>query len=332
MAALIEARDGAGLDAAGFDAIAAACRPVVLRGLVRHWPLVAAAETPHGLAAYVDRYDSGGMVEAFVGDPAIAGRYFYGDTLDGFNFERQRMTLREAVAALAAPRTPGVPSLYIGSLPIDAYLPGLAEQVRVPPRPGLTGGRLWIGHESLVSTHHDMLDNLACVVAGRRRFTLYPPELIGDLYVGPLDRTMAGQPVSLAASAPPGDPRYPRFAAVADQALVAELEPGDALYMPKLWWHQVEGLAPFNALLNFWWDGFAAGGDPPFASVLLAMISIAERPPGERAAWRALFDHYVFRPDRHPLEHLPAADHGVLGPLRQTYGRLRAQVMRMLRG
>jgi hypothetical protein len=143
---------------------------------------------------------------------------------------------------------------------------------------------------------------------------------------------MAGQPVSLAASAAPGDARYPRFQKVREQALVAELGPGDALYMPKLWWHQVEATSSFNGLVNYWWDAFAAGPDQPNTAMLLAMIAIAERPPAERAAWRAFFDHYVFRPAGHPLAHLPPEQHGLLGPLKENYGRIRARVMHLLRG
>lgn len=310
--------------------VAEPCRPVVLRGMVRDWPVVRSAATGDGLAAYLSRFDTGGEVELFVGERAAGGRYYYTDDLSGFNFERRRMALMEAVAALLAPDTER--TLYLGSMPIDAYLPGLAAENPLP-QIGNRPGRLWLGHVSRVAAHYDALDNVACVIAGARTFTLYPPQLVRDLYVGPIDHTMAGQPVSLAASAPPGDPRFPRFAAVADQALVASLLPGDAIYIPKLWWHQVESTAPVNGLVNFWWDAFASGPDAPFTAMLLAMISIAERPAGERAGWAALFDHYVFRPHGHPLDHLPPDRHGILGPLRPTnYGRIRARVMQMLRG
>jgi hypothetical protein len=167
---------------------------------------------------------------------------------------------------------------------------------------------------------------------GQRRFTLYAPELIEKLYVGPIDNTMAGQPVSLAASSPPDDAKYPRFAEVRDQALGAELDAGDALYLPKLWWHRVEALSPFNALVNYWWDAFRAGPDAPYTSMLLAMIAISERPLPERMAWKAWFDHYVFRPHGHPLAHLPERHHGLLGPLKDNYGKIRARVMYLLRG
>jgi hypothetical protein len=66
--------------------------------------------------------------------------------------------------------------------------------------------------------------------------------------------------------------------------------------------------------------------------MLLAMIAIGERPLAERRAWNALFDHYVFREQGHPWAHLPAEQHGVLGPLKENYGRVRARVMQLLRG
>lgn len=309
--------------------------PVVLRGLCRDWPATAAADQSRAaLIAYLARLDAGRSAEAFVGAPAIAGRYTYGDDLAGFNFTRETLRFADALARIAAAAdAPETESVYVGSLPTDAYLPGFAEQNSVPMVPAGARPRIWLGTASAVACHYDTFDNLACVVAGHRRFTLYPPAAIAQLYVGPIDHTMAGQPVSLAASAAPGDPRYPDFAAARIHALVVDLAPGDAVYVPKLWWHSVEATAPLNMLVNYWWDGFAAGPDAPHTAMLLAMIAIAERPPAERAAWRAFFDHYVFRPDGHPLKHLPARQHGILGPLRDgNYGRIRALVMRTLRG
>jgi hypothetical protein len=240
------------------------------------------------------------------------------------------MGFAAALDLILAPPSPH--SVYIGSVPVADYLPGFAAANPMPLVPAGAAPRIWLGHASNVSTHYDTVDNLACVVAGRRRFTLYAPDLVGDLYVGPIDHTMAGQPVSLAAAAPPGDVRYPRFDAIRDRALTADLAPGDALYLPKLWWHQVEATAPFNGLVNYWWDAFAAGPDAPYTSMLLAMIAIAERPAPERAAWKALFDHYVFREHGHPLAHLPPERHGLLGPLAENYGKIRARVMYLLRG
>lgn len=307
------------------------CQPVVLRGLVADWPAVRAARTAAGLRDYLARFDCGSEMDAFFGDPAIAGKYYYSDDLTGFNFTRRRMRLGQAMALILGD-APADQSVYAGSLPLCDYLPGFEGENAMPLLPASVRPRIWLGHASNVSAHYDTVDNLACVVAGRRRFTLYAPQLVEDLYVGPIDHTMAGQPVAMAAAAPPGDPRYPRFATAKDAAMTADLEPGDALYLPKLWWHQVEATAPYNGLVNYWWDAFAAGPDAPYTSMLLAMIAIAERPAPERDAWKALFDHYVFRRNGHPLAHLPPERHGLLGPLAENYGKIRARIMHLLRG
>ncbi|USQ98043.1 cupin-like domain-containing protein [Caulobacter sp. RL271] len=337
-AADIEVVDPARLDqggAAAFaQAVAAKCAPVLLPGLCRPWPVVEAGRRGWpALSAYLASLDAGLKGQAFIGAPAIAGRYDYGEGAGGFNFERASLTLAQSLERIgAAAADPGLASVYMGSLPADDYAPGFANDNPASFLPVLARPRLWLGNASRIACHYDSFDNLACVIAGRRRFTLYPPDAIGDLYVGPIDHTLAGQPTSLAASAGLDDPRYPRFGAAANRAIVVELEPGDALYLPKLWWHQVEALEPANLLVNYWWDAFAAGPDAPYVTMMLAMIAIAERPPAERAAWRAFFDHYVFRPDGHPLAHMPVERHGLLGPLAENYGRIRAIVMKTLRG
>jgi Cupin-like domain len=324
------------------------CRPVVLRGLIAEWPVVQAAHgAPARLKDYLAAFDVGGKVEAFLGAPAIAGKYYYAADLKGFNFERRMMKLLDALKIMVESLDRAdAPSIYVGSVPTGDALPGFAAANTMPLLGQGVSARIWLGTRSNVSCHHDTFDNLACVIAGRRRFTLFAPELIGKLYVGPIDNTMAGAPVSLAASAGgpeerpqdrseegPAQARYPLFEEIREQALRVELQAGDALYLPKLWWHKVESLAPLNGLVNYWWDAFSAGPDAPYTAMLLAMIAIAERPAAERQAWKAFFDHYVFRPDGHPLGHLPPQQHGLLGPLKpDNYARIRARIMHMLRG
>ena len=317
-----------------FHEVVAPCQPVVLSGFVEHWPAVAAGRTsPQALCDLIRPFDAGGQTEIFAGEPQIAGKYYYSDDLTGFNFQRRPTSVPGALdAILEGLDRPGAETLYMGSLPVDSYLPGFSQQNPLGVLGPDIGPRLWIGHPSNVSAHYDTMENIACVVAGRRRFTLYPPDAIADLYVGPVHNTMAGQPVSLAASMPPDPERFPRFEQAKARRLVCDLLPGDALYLPKLWWHQVESTAPFNCLVNYWWDAFKSGPDAPYTTLLLAMIAIAERPEPERLAWRAFFDHYVFRTGGHPLAHLPPETHGPLGPLKDNYGLIRARVMQILRG
>jgi hypothetical protein len=329
--------DGRELDPKRFQSeVVEGCHPVVLRGLIADWPAVRAGrESPARLKDYLSAFDVGGRVEAYLGEPAIAGKYYYVPDLKGFNFERRMMKLLEALQLMVASlEGTGAPSIYVGSVPTGDALPGFAASNPMPLLGQGASPRIWLGTRSNVSCHHDTFDNLACVIAGRRRFTLFAPELIGKLYVGPIDNTMAGAPVSLAASADgPAAGEFPLFEEIRSQALRVELEAGDALYLPKLWWHKVESLAPINGLVNYWWDAFSAGPDAPYTSMLLSMIAIAERPAAERQAWKAFFEHYVFRTGGHPLAHLPAEQHGLLGPLKpENYARIRARVMHMLRG
>lgn len=307
-------------------------QPVVLRGAARDWPMVAGGGLD-GVVRQLSQFDAGRAAEVFVGDPSIGARYTYDEGLTGFNFERKMMPFGEALALiLSSASKPGHSTLYMGSLAAELYLPGIEQTTRLAFVPPTVKPRFWIGHPSTVACHYDTMDNVACVVAGRRRFTLFPPDAIRDLYVGPIDHTLAGQPISLAVGSERGDPRYPRFEEARDRALVVELEPGDALYVPKLWWHQVEAIGEVNVLVNFWWDGFAAGPDRPYTAMMLALLAIAERPPAERQAWRAWFDHYVFRPDGHPLDFLPVEKHGVLkAQSKDNYARIRTLVMRLLR-
>jgi hypothetical protein len=315
--------------------VAEHCAPVILRGLCSNWPAaVAAATSWEALSKYLSQFDSGKVAEAFVGEPAIEGRYFYDERMERFNFQRVHLSIAETLERIAArAQDDTAPSIYLGSLTIDDHLPGFADQNGLSLVPAEVRPRIWLGNASSVACHYDTFDNIACVVAGRRRFTIYPPQSVGSLYVGPIDFTMAGQPVALAVGSAIGDSRYPRFEQVRDQALVVELQPGDALYLPKLWWHQVEATDPANLLVNYWWDAFRQGPDAPYITMMLAMIAIAERPREERDAWRAFFDHYVFRPQGHPLAHLREEQRGILGPLQpRNYGRIRAFVMQMLRG
>ena len=317
------------------SALAARCRPAVIRGLCAQWPAVRAGRTSvKDATAYIAQFDTGVPVEAFVGDATLHGRYYYGDKLKGMNFQRETARLVDHLRHMIIAATDAdAPTRYLGSLPVDRHLPGFAQDNPLTIMPPSVAPRIWVGNASVVACHYDSYDNLACVVAGERRFTLYPPDAIADLYVGPIDHTLAGQPVSLAAAGAADDVLYPRFARAHNRAMTVDLGPGDALYLPKLWWHQVEATSRFNILVNYWWDGFSSGPDAPYTALLLSMIAIAERPEAERAAWRAFYDHYVFRPDGHPLAHLPDEQHGILGPLASGhYGRIRALVMRLLRG
>lgn len=304
------------VDAAVFAEIVEAYRPTVMRGAVRHWPAVEAAmSSPEQVSRYLAGFDCGAPVEAFVGSPEIAGRFFYGAGMSGFNFQKRQALMADILAYLVGEGSEeGAPAVYIGAASVPQHLPRFDLQNGVAILAGKQATpRIWIGNRTSISTHYDVSDNLACVVAGRRRFTIFPPDQVANLYVGPLDHTMAGQPTSMVSLRDPDFDRFPRFKKALDAAFVAELEPGDAIYIPTLWWHQVDALAPFNILVNHWWDEGPADAGSPFEALAHGLLTISHLPAPRRDAWSAMFDHYVFRRNGDPAGHLKPEHRGILG-------------------
>jgi hypothetical protein len=311
------------MDRVRFEAeIVPAGRPALLKALVRHWPSVREADrSPVDLATYLGRFDNGRPVRAFFGAPEMQGRFSYSDDLAGFNHDQRQTTLRALLdQVLDGQGRADAGHVYAGGVPMPAILPGMAEDNPVslldPERERLTS--LWIGNRSRTAAHWDLAQNLACVVAGRRRFTLFPPEQIANLYVGPIDVTLAGQPISLVDMVEPDFDRHPRFRDALAEAEVAELEPGDVLYLPSLWWHHVEALDDFGAMINFWWRDGPEYLTTPLLTLFHALLTIRDLPQDERMRWRGFFDHYIFQTGGDPVGHLPEGARGVLGPMTGT--------------
>ena len=310
--------------------------PVVLRGLVSHWPSVAHAQrSGYELIAYLRRLDNGQAVEAIMTPPEAHGRIFYNDSFTGFNFVRNRLPVSAiAEQLLRYMRFRQPPAVAVQSALLRDCLPQFAtENPFELPGPGALP-RLWLGNAITTPTHLDEWNNIGCVVCGRRRFTLFPPEQLVNLYVGPLDFAPTGAPMSLVKLHAPDFGRFPKFRAALAAAMRAELGPGDAIFIPPLWWHHVESLEPFNLLVNYWWHaagGAAIGAASGFDALLHAMMNLRTLPAPARAAWRALFEQYVFGAGPELTAHLPAAKLGVLGALSpEDIARLRSELSQRL--
>jgi hypothetical protein len=140
--------------------------------------------------------------------------------------------------------------------------------------------------------------------------------------------------------------RFPRFREALAAGVSAELGPGDAIFIPPLWWHHVESLERFNVLVNYWWhaasdgqdaastaagyagaagQGAAASSASGFDTLIHALLNLRTLPPATREAWQALFDHFVFGTQADVTGHIPAHRHGILGSLSpEDVVRLRA--------
>lgn len=318
---------------AALDALLHGARaPFVVRGLVADWPLVRAGLNAAGEArAYLLERARDVPFAVSIGSPGHDGRLFY-DTAMEMNFRMARGKLADIFGGMAANEGRGdPPTVYLASIDVPTHFSGVDEENRLDlgRRDPLVS--LWIGTPTRIAAHNDFPDNLACCVAGRRRFTLFPPDQFRNLYLGPIDNTPAGRAVSMVDFLAPDLAAHPRFADALGHAQVAELQPGDALFIPSMWWHHVEGLAPFNILLNYWWRDTPRFLGQPQDALNHAILAIRDLPDADKTVWRELFEHYVFANGPLATDHIPAGARGVLDPLTaESAGRLRAFLLRTL--
>ncbi|MBC7918050.1 MAG: cupin-like domain-containing protein [Rhodoferax sp.] len=307
--------------------------PIVLRGLVAQWPMVQAAQQSSKAGSdYLRGLYRGAPVDAFFGAPQYGGRFFYNDDCTGFNFHPERLPLNRVLDEIESNHAnPQPPAIYVGSASVDDCLPEFRQHNDVDLGDRNSLASIWIGNRTRIAAHYDAPDNLACVAAGHRRFTLFPPEALENLYVGPIDLTPAGQPISLVDFADPDFEKFPKFAEALKVAQVAEMEPGDAIFIPSMWWHHIEALDSFNVLVNYWWRQSPDYMDPSMNALMLAIMSVRDLPPAQRKAWQGLFNHYVFEADDETTAHIPIHARRVLGPLNaDTTRMLRTQLLKKL--
>jgi hypothetical protein len=326
-------REVAGVDFARFHhEIRPAREPVVMRGLVEDWPAVAAARAgDEAIVDYLVGCRPARPVRAIAARPEENGRFFYNPELTGLNFIQGRGKLEDFLRDLLAARaSEHPPAMAVQSEIVPQVMPAFAEANRMPLLSGVAP-RIWIGNRIHVAPHYDIKENLACCVAGRRRFTLFPPEQLANMYPGPFELTPAGTPVSMVDPAAPDLARYPGFAQAWATARQTELEPGDVLYIPYTWWHGVESLEPVSILVNYWWNEAPEGVAPPYDALLHAILAYRHLPPDDRAIWRMMLDHYVFDANGDPAAHLPEHARGIMGPASPgLFARLRGSLKEML--
>jgi hypothetical protein len=319
-----------------YDELMAAARPAVIKGLVRDWPL-ARTGSPTRAADYLKSFYQGRRIVAFIARPEKAGRFGYTEDATQLDFESDRGLLDEYLDRLLVHLDDEqAPSFYIGSTDVDRFLPGfraendlMLNHAMFAANPPIVGA--WIGNRTTALAHHDMSNNIACCLVGRRRFALFPPEQVGNLYPGPLEPTPGGQVVTMTDIDAPDFERFPGLRDALAAGEIAELESGDALFYPAMWWHQVNALEAFNVMINYWWNTSPQYMDTPQNALMHALLCLRDRPEQEKRAWQAMFDYYVFGPAHRAGAHLPEAARGNLAPMDEMKARrLRAWLLRRL--
>jgi hypothetical protein len=306
-------------------------QPTVLRGVVRQWPAVRrGSASPQAMCDYLLGLRQGAPVPLLTADPTIQGRFFFGEDMQP-NFQRRAAPLATGLRALLSHLDEAEPpAIFVESASLADCLPDFAASNALDLLDQSIAPRIWIGNAVKVQTHYDFSNNIACVLAGRRRVTLFPPDQLPNLYPAPMDITLAGVPVSMVPLHNPDLARYPRFQQALATAQATELEPGDGLFIPFGWWHHVESLQPFNVLVNYWWsDGRPFSS--PIDCLLHGLLALRDLPQPERALWRNLFDYYVFQTSGDPFAHMPPSARGLMDAHSpQQLGEIRAILVRSL--
>jgi hypothetical protein len=301
---------------ADLDLVVRAAQPLILRGLIEHWPALAAGRgSPATLNHYLKSMDRGIPVPVMEAPASTHGRFGYTSDIREFTFSTRQRGISETLDRIERQLDrPTAPIIAIQMLPLATHLPGFVQQNPITILPGI-GPRLWLGGPVRTQIHNDRDHNLACVIAGRRCFLLFPPEEVANLYIGPIDNP---PPLSIVDAEAPDLARFPRFAQALRRAQVAELSPGDALFIPRHWWHHVTSLDSYNAMVNFWWGAHSSGLENPYDCFLSALLALKDLPRSERIYWQAMFNAYVFHTEGDAVEHIPPELRGALGSMPQS--------------
>ncbi|NHZ33496.1 cupin-like domain-containing protein [Massilia rubra] len=216
------------LDAAAFRARAAHGLPFLITGVATRWPL--SSLTPQSLR---ERF-SHVPVRARVGD--------YINTAFAPDRAMRDMSMLEYLDLVAA-GTQGLPP-YLGNLELRelnsmCYWPAYFSKMGPP--------RFWLGPAGTVTPLHcDYDDNIFAQVWGSKRIFLAPPHHDEFLYPSQANAILFGSPVD------PEAPDFDKFPLARQAAMIEVIvNPGDMLYVPAGWYHQVRALT-FSLSANRW--------------------------------------------------------------------------------
>ncbi len=220
--------------------------PVVLKGALQRWPLLAALQQ----AGSDD--DKLAVLSALLGDEPVVwdvvaahqrGQFGFSDDLRSLTVQMSHtrrgrfVDLSRDIQQLRV-TSPGA-AAYLQSASIRPGSP-LASLVGDLPSP-VSGRALWVGSGGqVVNLHWDRVCNFICMLAGHKRVALFPFRAVRFLYPAPLNDGPGGAPSSFVRLLEPDLDRFPLFVRAVPLMQVALLEPGDALYVPPFWWHHVE--------------------------------------------------------------------------------------------
>nr|WP_295869894.1 cupin-like domain-containing protein [uncultured Chitinophaga sp.] len=147
------------------------------------------------------------------------------------------------------------PSYYLAQLSIPGFFPALMDDLDIPAFIGdddiLDKVNLWMGGAGCDSgLHYDNSHNFFYQVCGRKEMVLFSPEDTPLLYPSQLPGKWHMSEAEL------NDADVKKFPLISEATPYhCIVEPGDIIYIPTGWWHNVLSL-DMSISVNFWWHRF----------------------------------------------------------------------------
>lgn len=216
-------------------------RPVILEGAMDAWRALG-SWSPESLVAKVG-------TNPVVVQSSPNGVFGLDEEKGGPRYEQKHMSFGEYAGHVLSDEPSDV-RLYLQRSSIPDLLPQLMEDFDLPPyveRDQVYLTNLWFGPGGNVTRlHYDVPNNFLAQVCGSKRFVMFPPGDMSRLY--PF-RTKSYNMSQVNIDEPDLE-RFPRFRDA--RPVEITLQPGEMLFIPSFWWHQVYSLET-GVSVNFWW-------------------------------------------------------------------------------
>ena len=173
--------------------------PVVIRGIVSDWPIVKkSSDSIEKINEYLLYFYESDRIIAFASKPEAGNKFTYCQNNNQMSFEQLESTLDLVLDTINQSQNLSNPAtIYMGSTTLDYVLPGLDNDNNFFIGDVNPLKSIWVGNRTIVPPHFDVPDNIAFVCAGTRKFTLFPPSQLENMYIGPLELTPEAQTISL---------------------------------------------------------------------------------------------------------------------------------------
>lgn len=217
-------------------------KPVIIEGMLTKWPAITQWNTNYF------REQIGNVIVPLRVKPQSAPPGYFAGKPDE-KLPLKQMQLAKYLDLIETGRSTDV---YLSGVSIPDFFPSLENDIPNLPYINTTGKikkQLWLGIKGTVAPLHcDIWDNFLCQVSGTKRLVLFDSRDTSCLY--PYSSFSKAPHISKMNIDSVDTNEFPRFKEVVGYEGI--IEPGDVLFMPAGWWHQVWTLDE-SISVNFWW-------------------------------------------------------------------------------